>query len=94
MHESAVVIGAPQILHEGTVDLDQIDAELAQVAERRGAGAEVVNRDPATEILDARNETARIVDIVEVTTVTGWRRPARWSTAARSTSSRATTWLS
>src|SRR5215470_19030982 len=41
--EGTVVVGALEVLHEGTVDLDQIDAELAQIAERSMAGAEIVD---------------------------------------------------
>jgi hypothetical protein len=32
-HEGAIVLGADEIFNEGAVDLDDIDAELAQVAE-------------------------------------------------------------
>ena len=52
-HEGAVVLGAHQVLHEGAVDLEDVDAELAQVAERGVAGAEIVDRDAAAEILHA-----------------------------------------
>ena len=31
LHESAVVGGTRDVLHEGAVDLDDIDAELAQL---------------------------------------------------------------
>src|SRR5579883_74664 len=32
-HEGAVVLRAGEVLHEGAVDLDQVDPQLAQVAE-------------------------------------------------------------
>ena len=53
------------VLHEGAVDLDDIDAELAQVAERGVAGAEIVDGNAAAEILDAGDEAARLVDILD-----------------------------
>jgi hypothetical protein len=59
-HEGAVVLGADEVFHEGAVDLDHVDAELAQVAERGVAGAEIVDGDAAAEIFDAR-EAARLV---------------------------------
>ena len=49
----------------GAVDLQDVDAELAQVAERRVARAEIVDRDPAAEILHARDEAAGVVDVVD-----------------------------
>ncbi len=52
-------------LHEGAVDLDDVDAELAQIAERGVAGAEIVDGDAAAEILDAGDEAARFVDVVD-----------------------------
>ena len=45
--------------------LTNVDAELAQVAERGVAGAEIVDRDLAAEILDARDEAARLVDVAD-----------------------------
>ncbi len=51
LHEGAVVGGVRDVLHEGAVDLDDVDAELAQVAERGVAGAEIVDGDAAAEIL-------------------------------------------
>ncbi len=53
------------LLHESAVDLHDVDAELAQIAERGVAGAEIVDGDAAAEILDASNEAARLVDIVD-----------------------------
>ena len=51
--------------HEGAVDLDDVDAELAQVAERGVAGAEIVDGDAAAEILDAGDEAAGLVDVLD-----------------------------
>ena len=48
LHEGAVVGGARDVLHEGAVDLDDVDAEIAQIAERGVAGAEIVDRDPGS----------------------------------------------
>ena len=64
-HEGTIVLRADDVLHEGAVDLDDIDAELAQVAERGVAGAEIVDGDAAAEILDAGDEAARLVDVVD-----------------------------
>ena len=33
MHKGAVIVGAVEILHERAIDLDEIDAKLAQIAE-------------------------------------------------------------
>ena len=38
-------------LDEGAVDLDHVDREAAQLAERREAGAEVVDGDPHPELV-------------------------------------------
>ena len=65
LHEGAIVVRLDDVLHEGAVDLDDIDAELAQIAERGVAGAEIVDGDAATEILDARDEAAGIVDVLD-----------------------------
>jgi hypothetical protein len=58
LHEGAIVGRARDVLHEGAVDLHDIDAELAQIPERGVAGAEIVDRDPAAEILQPRDEAA------------------------------------
>ncbi len=52
MDEGAVVLRLHQVLHKGTVDLDEVDAEPAQIAERGVAGAEIVDGDAAAQILD------------------------------------------
>ena len=41
-----------EIPHEGLVDLDLVEGEAAQVAQRRVAGAEIVHRDPHAERLE------------------------------------------
>ena len=64
-HERAVVFRARQVLHERAVDLDDVDAEPAQVAERRVAGAEIVDRDAAAQILRTRHEASRLVDVLD-----------------------------
>ena len=65
LHEGAIVRRARDVLHEGAVDLHDVDAELAQIAERGVAGAEIVDRDPAAEVLQPRDEAAQIVDILD-----------------------------
>src|SRR6478735_11396372 len=52
LDEGAVVGGTGDVLHEGAVDLDDVDAELAQIAERGVAGAEIVDGDAAAEMLE------------------------------------------
>ncbi len=64
-HECPVIGRSLQILHEGAVDLDHVDTELAQIAERREARAEIVNGDAGTEILHPRNKAACIVDVMD-----------------------------
>src|ERR1019366_8032507 len=65
LNESPVVARLDDILHEGAVDFNNIDAELAQVAEGGMAGAEIVDGDAAAEVLDAGDEAARVVDILD-----------------------------
>src|SRR5579871_3248089 len=43
LHEGAVIGRARHVLHERAIDLDHVDAELAQIAERGEAGAEIVD---------------------------------------------------
>ena len=64
LHESAVIGRARDVLHESAVDLHDVDAELAQVAKRVVAGAEIIDRDAAAEILQPRDEAAHVVDIL------------------------------
>ena len=64
-HEQPVVCRSREVLHERAVDLDDVDAQPAQVAERGIAGAEIVDRDAAPEILGARDEAGRIIDVLE-----------------------------
>ena len=45
--------------------IDDIDAELAQVAERGVAGAEIVDGDTAAKVFDAGDEAAGFVDILD-----------------------------
>ena len=65
MHEGAVIGRTRDVLHEGAVDLHDVHAELAQIAERGIARAEIVDRDPAAEILQPRDEAADVVDILD-----------------------------
>ena len=65
LHEGAVIGRARDVLHKGAVDLHDIDAELAQIAERSVTGAEIVDCDPAAEILQPGDEAADVVDILD-----------------------------
>ena len=46
-------------LDEGPVDLDHVDREAAKLAERREAGAEVVDRDAHAEVVELLELGAR-----------------------------------
>ncbi len=63
--EDAVVERAGDVLDEGAVDLDDVDPQPAQVAERRVAGAEVVHRDLQAQRLHRREQTLDLVDRFE-----------------------------
>jgi len=63
LHEGAIIGGARDVLHKGAIDLHDIDAELAQIPERSVTGAEIVDRDPAAEVFQPRDEAAQVVDI-------------------------------
>src|SRR5262245_58022762 len=64
LHESTVVGGARDVLHERAVDFHDVHAELAQIAERGVAGAEIVDRDFAAEVLQPRDEASGMVDVL------------------------------
>ena len=53
LHDGAVVGVAGQALDEGAVDLDAIDRQALEVAERGEAGAEVVQREADAHLADA-----------------------------------------
>jgi hypothetical protein len=65
VNKSAVVVRLDDVLHESTVDLDDVDAELTQVAERGIAGAEIVDGDAAAEILDPGNKPTRLGHVLD-----------------------------
>ena len=48
-----------QVAHEAAVDLEVIDVQVLQVAERAEPGAEVVEREAAAELAHARDEALR-----------------------------------
>ena len=53
VHDGRGLLGVGDGGHEGLVDLEDVDRELPEVGERRIAGAEVVDRDPDAECLEA-----------------------------------------
>jgi hypothetical protein len=55
-HEHLVFRVGAEILDERAVDLDHVDAELAQRPERGVAGAEIVERHAAAELLQHAHE--------------------------------------
>src|SRR5690606_15930842 len=48
------------LLHEAAVDLQEVDREVLQVAERREAGAKVVERKLAADLFQRMNEAIRL----------------------------------
>ena len=64
-HEGTVIVGAHKLFNEGAVDLDHVDAELAQIPERGVTGSEIVDGNAGAKIPDAGNEASRIVDIMD-----------------------------
>src|SRR5579883_3465701 len=50
--DRGAVAPARQLLHEGAVDLDLVEWEHLQIAERRVAGAEIVEHDRGADTLD------------------------------------------
>src|SRR3569832_596952 len=65
VHEGAVVGRLDDVLHEFAVDLDDVRAEPSQVAERGVARAEVVDGDAAAEVLHARDDATRVIDVLD-----------------------------
>ena len=63
--KNLVVRAAREIVDERTVDLDGIDGQALQVAQRRMAGAEIVERDAAAGVAQRADEPGRFLDIVE-----------------------------
>ena len=61
-HEEAIVDRARDVLHERAVDLDDVDAEAAQIAERRVSGAEIVHRDGDAERFHMAEDARGLVD--------------------------------
>ena len=54
-------IGSCRIsLHEAAVDLQEVDREVLEIAERRQAGAEVIERELAAELLQRLDEAVRL----------------------------------
>src|SRR5215212_6843856 len=64
-NERRIVLGSSEVLDEGAIDLDDVDAELAQIVEGSVAGAEIVDRHAAAEIPRSADETACLVDILD-----------------------------
>src|SRR6478672_7580186 len=62
-HEEAVVGGARHVLDEGPVDLDEVDAEIAQGPEGRVARAEVVDGDAGAILLHRAHEAGHHLQI-------------------------------
>jgi hypothetical protein len=50
VHKGAIIARFDDVTHEGAVNLDDVHAELAQIAERGMAGAEIVDGDTAAAI--------------------------------------------
>src|SRR3569832_553906 len=65
VHESAIVRRLDDVLHELAVDLDDVRAEPLEFAERSMPCAEIVDGDAAAEVLHARDEAARVVEVLD-----------------------------
>ena len=79
-HEEAIVERARDVLHEGAVDLDDVDAEAAQIAERGVSGAEIVHRDrrrPSAFMRPSTRSISSIGSIASVSTISTISRSAR-----------------
>ena len=62
--DRSIVSGGAEITQERPVDLDRVDGEAAEVAERRVAGAEVVDAHSDAMLLQRDDRPERAVDIV------------------------------
>ena len=60
-NNGAALLTVGQVAHEGLVDLDLVEREAAQIAERRVAGAEVVHRDVHARALELRAASLSVV---------------------------------
>src|SRR5690606_13902148 len=59
-HHLAIDRIVQNLAHEAAVDLEKIDREVFEVAEGRQAGAEVVERELAAELLQRLYESVRL----------------------------------
>src|SRR5262249_27891446 len=64
-NDGEAVVLAGHIANEGAVDLDLVEWELAQVPERRIAGAEVVERNPDADVAQLVQRRERAVALVQ-----------------------------
>ena len=64
-HEEPVIGGTREILHEGAVDLEQVEGKTAQIAERGVAGAEIVHGDFHAEPFHRGDRAPRRLDIFD-----------------------------
>src|SRR5688572_7645010 len=53
-----------EVRHERTVDLQHVERKLPQISEARIAGAELVDREPHTELLQSAQTVARAVRVL------------------------------
>ena len=63
--EDLVVVVLAEIAHEGAVDLDGVDGERLEVAQRGEAGAEIVERDAAAQLAQRSHEARAFLDVVQ-----------------------------
>ena len=54
-----------RVAHEAAVDLQIVDRQILQVRERTHAGAEIVERELAPEILQGAQEVLRLLEIAD-----------------------------
>src|SRR5260221_3122435 len=66
MAQDDLIVGSvDEVAHERAVDLDDIEGERLEVAQRSEAGAEIVERDAAAEVAHRLNETRRFVEVAQ-----------------------------
>src|SRR5262249_40113936 len=64
LHDDDVLVAFGEIRNECTIDLDLIEREAAEIAERGIAGAEVVERNADAELLELVQDRQRVLAVL------------------------------
>src|SRR5216684_3873411 len=67
--DQGLASGAVERAHEGAVDLETVDRELAEVTQRRVAGTEVIDRQVDTQSPQATKDLERRLDVLHQDTL-------------------------